>query len=347
MYLTEKEILDTPNALLRTCGYFEEEDGRIRAFLNDHPLRKFVFFGCGSSYMLAKGAATLFGSFPETAAFAVAGGDYIVDPGFWKETVRDSIVVSLSRSGRTSEMVKAVREIKAEFGCPVVSVSMEPDNDIDPYSDLSLTMDWCYDRSVCQTRTVANLYAAVLLFGAAYAGDPALKKSVRAAAERNAEFQAAGRPVLEELAAKPWKDAVVLADGAVCGIAEEASLAFTEIAMLPGRYFHLLDYRHGPIVISGKNTLTLMLLRPGESRVQGEMVKDVMSHGGIVVTASEEPGNPFGADAHFQLEGIGGYDASAIPFLYLAQMIAFSKAVQTGGNPDAPTGLDAYITLNI
>lgn len=38
----------------------------------------------------------------------------------------------------------------------------------------------------------------------------------------------------------------------MCGIAEEGALAFTEIAMLTGRYFHLLDYRHGPIVISGE-----------------------------------------------------------------------------------------------
>ena len=36
--------------------------------------------------------------------------------------------------------------------------------------------------------------------------------------------------------------------------------------MLTGRYFHLLDYRHGPIVVSGKRTLTLALLRPGEEK---------------------------------------------------------------------------------
>ena len=347
MYLTEQEILDTPNALARTCAYFDESSGRIRAFFANHPEKRFVFFGCGSSYMLAKGAATLFGSFPGTSASAIAGGDYVVDPEFWKETVRGSIVVSLSRSGRTSEMVKAMKDIKASLGCPIISVSMEPDNDIDPVSDLSLTMDWCYDRSVCQTRTVANLYAASLLLAAEYSGRQDLRNGVRAAAETNAAFQKANRPVLEAIAAKPWTNAVVLADGAVCGIAEEAALAFTEIAMLTGRYFHFLDYRHGPIVISGEKTLTLILLRPGSSAPQEAMVRDVIAHGGIVVTASEEPGNPFGSDAHFCLAGMGGYDACGIALIYLAQMTAFSKAVQNGGNPDAPTGLDAYITLNL
>lgn len=48
-----------------------------------------------------------------------------------------------------------------------------------------------------------------------------------------------------EIANLDWDNVVVLADGPICGIAEEGALAFTEISMLTGRYFHLLDYRHG------------------------------------------------------------------------------------------------------
>ena len=34
MYLTEKEILDTPNALQRTCTYFDEKDADIKRFFS-------------------------------------------------------------------------------------------------------------------------------------------------------------------------------------------------------------------------------------------------------------------------------------------------------------------------
>lgn len=345
MFLTEQEILDTPRALERTSRYFNESKGALEAFFSQNTQQKFAFFGCGSSYMLAKSAAALFQSLPDTSAFAVPAGDYLIDPLFWRETLRGSIVVTLSRSGRTSEIVRAVKDIKDVLGCPVVSISAEDKNDIMPMSDLDLTIDWCYDKSVCQTRTVTNLYAAVLLLASSYSGNDALSSAVRAAGASSAAFQLKNRPALEKLAALGWNNVVVLADGPVCGIAEEGALAFTEICMLTGRYFHLLDYRHGPIVISGTDTLTLILLRPGEEMLQNAMVRDIISHGGPVVTVSERAGNPCDATAHIQIEGIGEFAAWGIPFIYLAQMLAFLKAAELGGNPDAPVGLDAYIAL--
>ena len=346
MFLTEKEILDTPNALAKTVKYFAEKREEIDQFFSERRERKFSVFGCGSSYMLAKSVAAVLQTYPDTSACAIPAGDFIVDPENWKETVRGSIIISLSRSGRTSEVVRAIKYIKDEFGCAVISLSMEDGNDIMPMSELDITMDWCYDRSVCQTRTVTNLYAASLLLAAAYANDEKLRISVEHACEGSGEFQSGNRPALEELAKIDWDNVVVLADGPVCGIAEEGALAFTEIAMLSGRYFHLLDYRHGPIVVSGKKTLTLILLRPNEDKYQPAMVKDVIGHCGPVVTVSERPGNPYGATAHLQVKDIAHYAAWGIPFIFVAQMVSLLKAIDLGGNPDAPTGLDAYITLS-
>ena len=345
MFLTEQEILDTPAALKRTCQLFREKKELINTFFSENQQRKFIFMGCGSSYMLAKSAAAIFSAYPDTSASAIPAGDYIVNPEFWKETVKGSILVSISRSGRTSEMVRAIGHIQQHYGCPVISLSMEADNDITPLSSLECIMDWCYDRSVCQTRTVTNLYAALLLLASAYAQDEILAASVEQASADNARFQQENRPLLETIAAMDWNNVTVLADGPVCGIAEEAALAFTEIAMLSGRYFHLLDFRHGPIVINDEKSLTVILVNPGEDSLQADMVADVIAHGGPVITVSKHGENIYNSAAHIQIAGIEDFSAWGIPFIYLAQMTAFLKAIATGGNPDAPKGLDAYITL--
>ena len=158
-------------------------------------------------------------------------------------------------------------------------------------------------------------------------------------------FHLKNRHVLEDIAARDWNNVVVLADGPVCGIAEEGALAFTEIAMLTGRYFHLLDYRHGPIVVSGEKTLTMMLLNPAEEDLQAAMVRDVIGHGGTVITVSNKPENKYGATAHIQIDGIEHFAAWGIPFIYLAQMTSLLKSIALGGNPDKPQGLDPYISL--
>ena len=344
MFLTEAEILDTPLSLNYTCQYFEKNKKNLEQFFQENQQKKFTILGCGSSYMLAKSTASLFASLPGTSANAIAAGDYIVDPLFWYETVKGSIVLLLSRSGKTSEMVWALKHIKEAHGCPAVSITTEDGNDLMPLCDLNLTLNWCHDDSVCQTRTVTNLYASTLLLAAEYARDDRLRESVLAAMRESTSFQLKYRPVLAEIANLDWDNVVVLADGPICGIAEEGALAFTEISMLTGRYFHLLDYRHGPIVVSGKRTLTLALLRPGEEKLQSAMMKDVIQRG-PVVTISHCTENRYDAAAHIQIPEVGEFAAWGILFIYVAQMTALLKAIALGGNPDQPKGLDAYISL--
>ena len=176
MFLTEAEILDTPLSLNYTCQYFEKNKKNLEQFFQENQQKKFTILGCGSSYMLAKSTASLFASLPGTSANAIAAGDYIVDPLFWYETVKGSIVLLLSRSGKTSEMVWALKHIKEAHGCPAVSITTEDGNDLMPLCDLNLTLNWCHDDSVCQTRTVTNLYASTLLLAAEYARDDRLRE---------------------------------------------------------------------------------------------------------------------------------------------------------------------------
>ena len=75
------------------------------------------------------------------------------------------------------------------------------------------------------------------------------------------------------------------------------------------------------------------------------MVQDVISHGGPVVTVSRHGENVFGSTAHIRMPEIEAFAAWGILFIYVAQMLALLKSVELGGNPDAPTGLDAFITL--
>ncbi len=345
MYLTEQEIMNQHIALQKTYEYILSKKEETEAFFDKYSSRRFVIIGCGSSYMLAKSAQRLLAASKATAASAIAGGDYLIHSDFYEETIKDSIIITLSRSGQTSEIVRSVKYIKEKYGNPIISLSMKTDNDIMPYSDLDLTMEWCYDMSVCQTRTVTNLYTAILMLTAIYNKDSIMLEAVKAAVDSNEEYKVHYRPLLRKLAEMDWDNAIVLADGAVCGIGEEGALAFSEISMITGKFFNLLDYRHGPIVLNDQRTLTVILVSPNDTTLQGDLVADIKSHGGVVVTVSNQKGNPYEVAANICIEGIKTFDAMGIPFIYVMQMLAYEKALVLGTNPDAPTGLDAFITL--
>lgn len=343
MFLTEQEIRSTPQALDKTCRYLAQEAACIHPLMERAGSRKLTFLGCGSSYMLAKSAAAVFGACPNTSACAIPAGDYLLCPSFWQETVRDSLVVPISRSGKTSELVRAVQHIRQTLGCPVLSLCTMADNDVTALCDRELLLDWCCDESVCQTRTVTNLYTALLLLAAEYAGNAALRSAVETICAADGNYQQQHWASLAEVAKKPWDSAVVLADGPLCGIGEEGALAFTEISMLCGRYFHLLDYRHGPMVLANDRLLTVAVLRPGQESLQRAMAEDIQRRGGSVVFLSEDAVGP--CDLHIPIPKGLDFAAWGISLITAVQILAFEKALLLGGNPDQPKGLDAYITL--
>jgi fructoselysine-6-P-deglycase FrlB-like protein len=345
MYLTEKEIMSTHEALKQSYDQILSKQDEIKSFFPVNQERKFVFFGCGSSYMIAKCCERFFIARPDTAAVAIAGGDYLMNPDYYKETVKDSIIVFLSRSGLTTELISTADYIKANFDVKIVSITMKEQNDLADRSDLSIKLPWAYDNSVCQTRTVTNLFTACLMLTALCYRDDNLISDIRSAITENEKFKLDNRAALEMIGKKDFTDVVVLADGPLGGLAEEGALAFTEIALIPGSFFNLLDYRHGPIVLNNKNTLTIVALQSVGGDYQAKMIADLKAKGGIVVTVGEASANPYGADLHISTGNIGHFAAMGIYFIYVCQMIALAKALASGVNPDKPTGLNAYITL--
>ena len=345
MYLTEKEIFSTGEALEKSIVQTLSQRMEIEGFFAANPQRRFVFLGCGSSYMLAKSCARMFAVRKGTSAVAIAGGDYLVDPGYYADAVSGSIVVTLSRSGMTSEILRSVQHIKNHSDAKFLSITMKEENDLDKLSDLSIKLPWAYDDSVCQTRTVTNLYVVSLLVNAVCYGDEEQIQAVTTAGQNNRAFMAEHRTALESIGKRTFRNVIVLADGPLCGPAEEGSLAFTEIALVPGHSFNLLDYRHGPIVINNKDTLTIVALRPGTDPYQPQMITDLKTHGGTVVTMGERFENDYQTDLHIGVGPIGDFAVMGIYFIYLCQIIALSKALADGVNPDEPTGLDAFITL--
>lgn len=346
-YATEQEIRTQHIALKKTLEYLQEQKEQIRKFFARYSGRKIVFIGCGSSYMLAKSAKAVFERNTGTAAMAIAGGEYLVSPQNYNALLQDSILIFLSRSGMTSEILRSAELIKKETNAVLVSITMKEANSLCPLCELNLSMPWAYDRSVCQTRTVTNLYVGILLLNAFCANDTALECSVVAAISGFEDFIGRNLPALQKLGKTDFRRAIVLADGVLCGIAEEAALAFTEIAMLPGAHFCVLDYRHGPVVLHGADTLTLVALQPEQGHYQADLLEELEKTGCALITVGAAAENVSTA-AVLKIDSgeIPSFAAYGIYLIAAAQNIAFEKALAQGVDPDRPKGLDAYITLN-
>ncbi len=206
-------------------------------------------------------------------------------------------------------------------------------------SELALSTPWAFDESVCQTRSVTNFYFMAAYLFARLAGDQATLSDLAAVIAGGADFHDKAEAFAEALAGRPWNTAVVLADAELEGIAEEGALAFKEICQLPSNYYHLLDVRHGPMVLIGKETLVLAAPLVGDGLEKG-LFGDIKAKNAELAVFSD-----IWSEADIVFGRALSPSARGIPFILLCQLVAYKKAFATGANPDQPEGLSAWIKL--
>lgn len=222
---------------------------------------------------------------------------------------------------------------------------MVEDAPISKLADLTLEMPWAFDDSVCQTRTVTNLYAANLIITGILSGDEKLLTEIKSAIDAQELFMTEYKDVIKDAADLDWDNAVVLADVELEGIAKEGAMAFKEICQLKSNYYHLLDSRHGPMVLFDDKTIVIAAKTPFDDKYQTELLKDIKSNGSYIICVSDNKEGIEYADINITIPSYENYAAAGIHLIFLPQALSFYKALAIGVNPDVPRGLDPWIKL--
>ncbi|MFD2334312.1 SIS domain-containing protein [Cohnella sp. GCM10020058] len=349
MSLTYRETQQQYAALRQTYEYMLSERERIEAFVKSVAPSSLTFLGCGSSYCLCESAAFSVRLRAGMAAQAFAGGDMLLGGERYRPALSGTLLVAPSRSGSTTEIVEAVRLLRSASRDPLLAVSCVAGSPLSAEADLALELPWAFDASVCQTRTVINLYAANLLIAAFLGGDEALVASIDAAIRDGEAFMARTETGIRKAAGFDWTQAVVLADGELKGLAAEGAIALTEIAAVQAQSYHLLDVRHGPMVVVGPGTIVIAAVSgdDGGKRHRLNLLRDLKRRGATVIAYADAADAEIEAIADFAAFTGFALDPAAqgIPFLFLPQIAALSRAERKGVDPDRPDGLVAWVEL--
>lgn len=343
MTRTEQEIFNQPESLRKTYDAITAQADAIGKWLDGRQPSRWIITGCGSSYSLARSLEAALRIRSVGDVCSVPAGDLLLNFRSYAALMEGAVLVVLSRSGSTSEAVQAAWQAR-EHGAAVFSIVACTNSELARLSEMAVEIPWAFDESVCQTQTVSNLYLASLMLTAIAARDDELLAELKAAVDRQGDFLGRWRGPMERLAARDWDRVVVLADGDLCGVAEEGALAFNEICRLPSNYYHILDVRHGPMVLIGEKTL-VAVAAPVTGPLLDGLLRDLKAKNATVLLAS--PGKT-GATVDKHVPLAGSIAASmGLPFLSLLQMLSLFRAVHDGVNPDQPDGLDPWIKLEV
>ncbi len=221
-----------------------------------------AFLGCGTSYYVAQAVAALWERAGRGEADAFPASE--VPAGR-----RYDRVVAISRSGTTTEVVRALEELRP--GTRTLAICAAADTVIARLAGQSIILGFADEESVVQTRFATSVLA---LFRAHLADDVgALGRQASAAL---------ADPLPDELT-----DAdrfVFLASGWGVGLANEAALKVREAAGAFSEAYPAMEYRHGPLSATTPGTLVWVL-----GSIEAGVIASALAAGGSVVDSGRDP----------------------------------------------------------
>lgn len=289
---TEAEIASQPGHWRRAAV----SAGDLAQIL-PRPGERVAVVGCGTSWFVAQAYAVLreASGHGETDAFAAsetpAGRAY-------------DRLLALTRSGTTTEVLDVLARVRGKI--PTVAITADPATPVMTAADEVVVLDYADERSVVQTRfatTQLVLLRAHLgedVAGAIADAERALAEPLPGEIVRAGQFTFLGR-------------------GWTVGIAHEAALKMREAAGAWTESYPAMEYRHGPISITGPGRVAWMFGEPPAG-----LADQVADAGGTMVTSGLDP----------------------LADLIRAQRLAVRLARAQGADPDAPRNLTRSVILD-
>ncbi len=209
---------------------------------------RIALIGCGTSLYVAQAAARYRESqgLGESDAFPASemprGRKY-------------DAVVAISRSGTTSEVLDAVRELQSHTR--VVAITAVADKPLASLVPDHVLLDFADEQSVVQTRFATSTLA--LLLGS-WGWD------VQSSAARAQELLGASLPPAIDGA----RQFVFLGRGLAAAIASEAALKLREVLGAWTESYPTMEFRHGPISAIGEDSI-VWILDDGEPAIDAQI----------------------------------------------------------------------------
>lgn len=313
-HFMEKEIYDQPKVL--------ESLSRLKLPVIKFGVKTYIL-GCG------------------TASYAAGFTDYLLDRmGIDAEAIVGSefaqyerllnsqqTLILFSQSGETIDVVEAV-DLAKNQGLKIIGITNVLGSTLYRKSDVKILLGAGQEVAVASTKAFTAMLGMALLLN---------RKKIDQVAPAVRYLLGPIRRKIKSLATslKDCEHIFVVGRGLNFPIAMEAALKIKEVSYIHAEAYAAGELKHGPIALIDKGTPCLVF---------GEAVNsayEMKARGGLIIGIGTKPDKVF--DIYLQVPDLA--EASAIPMIVIAQLLAYDLAVARGLNPDKPRNLAKSVTV--
>lgn len=329
------EIAEQPEAARRTIEHLAAEQPRLRALAEGR--RRVLLVARGSS-----DNAAIYGRYLLEVHAQVPGA--LAAPSVATHyrarlDLSDAVVVSVSQSGATAEIVETQEWARA-CGAATVAVTNVADSPLAGAADVALVTQAGPEVAVPATKTYLTQLVALAVLADALTDGPSLAADLARVPDAVAGLLEADVSAAAEALAAADR-VVVSGRGLLLGTALETALKMEETCLRPVRGYSYADLRHGPISVVSDGLLAVLVASTSGPLAEpmADLVGDLQERGARVLGIGGTADFAGRCDLH-----LAGPDlpetveplASIVP----SQMMIEQMARRLGLDPDNPRGLN-------
>jgi len=308
---------------------------------------EWIFVGCGTSYYLALAAASSFNDLGLPAR-AVPASDILMYPGLTLHAGKDYTPVVISRSGRTSEAIRAAQMLEKDRNLRTLAITCADGQPLEASCSHTIKLLDADEQSTVMTRSFTSMLLALQYLGATITANDDFHRALLQLPEQVAPLLSRVPSTLQSFVnARSFSDFVFLAQGPLFGIASECMLKVTEASCSYAQVFHSLEFRHGPKSIVSPETLITFLISETSYDAEVELLEEMKALGAATVVIANRVGKraELAADFAISLDLHAPEYARLAAFAIWGQMLGVYYGLAKGLNPDSPKNLTRVVEL--
>ena len=345
---TLQEILSQPATWLETARQFRDDSKLVKIFQSFSSQEPWLFVACGSSYYLSRTIAAQWTKLFPAPCTAVPGSEFLFAPDEILKRTAARQAVLLSRSGKTTEVLRAAELLKIKDSIRTLGVTCNAHSALEELCSETLKLPWADEKSMVMTRSFTSILLLFESMGAKLAGDAVLASALDGLPEKTARWLDANVDKIRALGTKGrFADFVFLGQGAHYWLAQEAALKMTEMSSSYAQAYHTLEFRHGPKSIASRETLVTFLLSDAALQKELPLIGELKKLGAATLVVANHATQELRRNSDLLIEldldepECARMAMTAIP----AQILGLAVGLRKGLNPDIPKNLTRAVVL--
>jgi len=345
---TLDEILSQPRCWTECLRALDQMEVIRSICAQAPPDGEWLFVGCGTSYYIALSAAASFTSITGMLARAVPASEVMFFPDIVLGQRRTIIPVLISRSGKTTEVVKAAQYLENERGIRTIAVTCHRDEPLAQIAALPIILEAAAEKSTVMTRSFSSMLMALEFLAASVTAQKILLDELHQLPARAAAmFDHTPGLVREFVSSHEIDNYSFLGQGPFFGIANEAMLKVMESSCSYAQVFHSLEFRHGPKSIVNPRSLLGLFISDKAYAAEVDLLEEMSTLGATTMAVTSQPTSRIRAAADLLVEVPSGSEDSRLAACALAgQLLGLYTGLKKGLDPDSPRNLSQVVILN-